>query len=100
MSSTFFGERTQDAFVPVSHKAVTAHDSTAITSPRNAKASCGMLAFNVTVAGNVVLQMHNDDSAVTHALPVGRHELVGHWRLWKSTGTTATATCVAFFASA
>lgn len=98
-SKGLFSVRTEGAFIPESCKVITASDTVPITTQGGQGGKCGLLAFNVTVAGDVELQMHRDAAAVVIALPVGYHQLVGHWKLWKSGNTTATATCTAFFAA-
>lgn len=88
--------------IPTAQAAVTPSDATELTSPGtkgSGKQNCIALILNVTVAGNIVTEMHGNDAdeTCTQAFAVGTHLVPGHFRRVWSTGNTATFTASALF---
>lgn len=98
MSQYSIPGRGKGAAQVVAHATKTASDATALTSPATAKPTCVEIFVSCTVAGDVALTDWGGNTAV-YTLTVGNHWIQGMWKLIKSTGTTATATYVARFAT-
>lgn len=98
MSQYSIPGRGKGAAQVVSHATKTVSNSAELLSPAMSKPTCVEIFVSCTGAGDVALTDWGGNTAV-YTLTVGNHWIQGMWKLIKSTGTTATATYVARFAT-